>query len=73
LLALPDNPFDTAERAVVRARKTPYIRFDLNDYSIPHLQVPSWVMNPSEEKTMPEHIPLRNSEQLQQQGRELKF
>ena len=36
VLALPDNPFDTRERVEVRARKTPYIRFDLNDYSIPH-------------------------------------
>lgn len=36
LLTLPDNPFDTRERLEVRARKTPYIRFDLNDYSIPH-------------------------------------
>lgn len=39
LLALPDNPFDSRERVEVRARKTPYIRFDLNDYSIPHQQV----------------------------------
>ena len=39
LLPLPDNPFDTRERVEVRARKTPYIRFDLNDYSIPHPQV----------------------------------
>lgn len=39
LTALPDNPFDTRERQIVRARKTPYIRFDLNDYSIPHQQV----------------------------------
>jgi hypothetical protein len=39
LLALPDNPFDTRERLELRARKTPYIRFDLNDYSIPHPQV----------------------------------
>ena len=39
LLTLPDNPFDTRERIEVRARKTPYIRFDLNDYSIPHQQV----------------------------------
>lgn len=36
LLALPDNPFDTRERVAVTAGKTPYIRFDLNDYSIPH-------------------------------------
>jgi hypothetical protein len=39
LLALPDNPFDTRERVEVRARKTPYIRFDWNDYSIPHQHV----------------------------------
>ena len=39
LISLPDNPFDTRERVEVRARKTPYIRFDLNDYSIPHQQV----------------------------------
>jgi len=36
LLRLPDNPFDTHERQPVWAAKTPYIRFDLNDYSIPH-------------------------------------
>ncbi len=36
---MPDNPFDTHERGVVRARKTPYVRFDLNDYSIPHQYV----------------------------------
>jgi len=39
LLVLPDNPFDTREVQQVRARKTPYIRFDLNDYSIPHNKV----------------------------------
>lgn len=39
LLTLPDNPFNTRERQTVRAQKTPYIRFDLNDYSIPHQQV----------------------------------
>jgi len=39
LLALPDNPFDTRERVALRARKTPYVRFDLNDYSIPYQQV----------------------------------
>jgi len=36
LLALPDNPFPTDEIKVVSAGKTPYVRFDLNDYSIPH-------------------------------------
>jgi transposase len=36
LLALPDNPYPTEERLVVNVGKTPYVRFDLNDYSIPH-------------------------------------
>jgi transposase len=39
LLALPDNPFDTREQGVVRAQKTPYVRFDGNDYSVPHQHV----------------------------------
>src|SRR5438445_794344 len=36
LLALPDNPYPLIERVAVKAGKTPYVRFDLNDYSIPH-------------------------------------
>jgi len=36
LLALPDNPYPTEERVEVEVGKTPYVRFDLNDYSIPH-------------------------------------
>ncbi len=39
LLALPDNPFPSEQRVEVSAHKTPYVRFDLNDYSIPHLYV----------------------------------
>ena len=39
LLALPDNPFETDERVEVSVGKTPYVRFDLNDYSVPHTQV----------------------------------
>jgi len=39
LLGLPAEPFPCEERIVVRAPKTPYIRFDLNDYSIPHTHV----------------------------------
>ena len=38
LLALPDNPYVTDERLAVKVGKTPYIRFDLNDYSVPHTQ-----------------------------------
>lgn len=36
LLALPADPFPTEERREVRVGKTPYVRFDLNDYSVPH-------------------------------------
>jgi transposase len=36
LMAVPDNPFPTEERLDVHAGKTPYVRFDRNDYSIPH-------------------------------------
>lgn len=39
LLALPDTPFNTDERKAVKVHKTPYVRFDLNDYSVPHTQV----------------------------------
>lgn len=35
LIALPDNPFPTDERIEVSVGKTPYVRFDLNDYSVP--------------------------------------
>lgn len=36
LLSLPENPFPCEERVEVSVRKTPYVRFDLNDYTIPH-------------------------------------
>jgi transposase len=36
LLPLPATPFPVYERKPVQAGKTPYVRFDLNDYSIPH-------------------------------------
>ncbi len=35
LMRVPDNPFPVYERDSVRVGKTPYIRFDLNDYSVP--------------------------------------
>jgi Mu transposase, C-terminal domain len=38
-LALPDNPFPTDEREEVSVGKTPYVRFDLNDYTVPHTPV----------------------------------
>ena len=39
LIALPDNPFPCNEIETVRVGKTPYVRFDLNDYSVPHTHV----------------------------------
>ena len=39
LLKLPGNPFPILWRQEVMAGKTPYVRFDLNDYSIPHTHV----------------------------------
>ena len=39
LLALPDNPYPTDEQVAVKVGKTPYVRFDLNDYSLPHKHV----------------------------------
>jgi transposase len=39
LLQLPGTSFPVDERIQVRVGKTPYVRFDLNDYSIPHTHV----------------------------------
>ncbi len=39
LLPLPANPFITDEALPVQIGKTPYARFDLNDYSVPHTHV----------------------------------
>lgn len=39
LIALPDNPFPCDEVETVSVGKTPYVRFDLNDYSVPHTHV----------------------------------
>ena len=39
LLALPQREFALGERVAVSVGKTPYVRFDLNDYSVPHTHV----------------------------------
>lgn len=36
LLGLPGDVFPTEERVEARVGKTPYVRFDGNDYSVPH-------------------------------------
>jgi len=39
LMALPEHAWDLGERVAVSVGKTPYARFDLNDYTIPHTHV----------------------------------
>jgi transposase len=39
LLPLPDNPAPLLEHVAVSVGKTPYVRFDLNDYTVPHTHV----------------------------------
>lgn len=39
LRPLPADPFPDHERKPVRVGKTPYVRFDRNDYSVPHALV----------------------------------
>ncbi len=41
LLALPDDAYSTVEREEVEVGKTPYVRFELNDYTVPHTRVRS--------------------------------
>jgi transposase len=39
LLALPDNPAPLLEQVAVSVGKTPYVRFDLNEYTVPFTHV----------------------------------
>lgn len=39
LIDLPEHAYPLGERVEVQVGKTPYVRFDLNDYSIPHTHV----------------------------------
>jgi hypothetical protein len=39
LLPLPDHPTPLLEQVAVSVNKTPYVRFDLNSYSVPHTHV----------------------------------
>ena len=39
LLPLPEHPFECSKVLGIASGKTPYLRFDLNDYSIPHALV----------------------------------
>lgn len=39
LLPLPDAPFPVFDRQIVQIGKSPYAKFDLNEYSVPHKYV----------------------------------
>ena len=39
MIVLPTDDFPVDERVEVRVGKTPYVRFDKNDYSVPHTHV----------------------------------
>jgi transposase len=39
LMALPGDCFACEQRCELRVGRTPYVRFDLNDYSVPHVHV----------------------------------
>lgn len=39
LLSLPEDPFVADDRVEARVGKTPYVRYDRNDYSVPHDRV----------------------------------
>jgi transposase len=52
LLPLPSHSYPTDEREEVRVGKTPYVRFDLNDYSIPHTHVQQTLTVIAQPKTL---------------------
>ena len=52
LLALPQREFALGERVAVAVGKTPYVRFDLNDYSVPHTHVRRTLAVLADERTV---------------------
>ena len=52
LLSLPVHEFALGERVAVTVDKTPYIRFDLNDYSVPHTHVRRTLAVLADERTV---------------------
>ncbi len=52
LLALPDNPFPVDDKKEVSVGKTPYVRFDLNDYSVPYRLTRRILVVMADEKTV---------------------
>jgi transposase len=60
LLSLPAAPFPVYERKPVQAGKMPYVRFDLNDYSIPYGNANDRLIV----EATPEHVYITDGHQL---------
>ncbi len=52
LLALPEHPSNTERVELLRSGKQPYLRFDCNDYSIPHTLVRKTLMLRASERSV---------------------
>ncbi|HXQ00061.1 MAG TPA: IS21 family transposase [Solirubrobacteraceae bacterium] len=52
LMAVPPNEFPTDELQPVHVGKTPYVRFDGNDYSVPHTRVRRTLVVVADPKTV---------------------
>jgi len=52
MLALPESAFPAYERVHVRVGKTPYVRFDSNDYSVPEAFVRKTLLVVADMKTV---------------------
>jgi hypothetical protein len=75
LLALPPDHFPTEERREVRAGKTPYVRFDLNDYTVPHTHVrrPLTVLaSPSVVRILDGHTPIASHPRSFDRGQQIE-
>lgn len=79
LLRLPAHPLDCNEVHTRRSGKTPYVRFDLNDYSIPHDRVGQaliltaslervWLSTPSGERVAEHRRSWSRGEQIEDEA-----
>ena len=60
LRSTPEHPFDCDDAAVVSIGKTPYARYDLNDYSVPH----EYVRRELNIRASPSQVRIMDADQL---------
>jgi transposase len=76
LLPLPQDAYSTDERIEVSAGKTPYVRFDLNDYSIPHTHVRrtlTVVGSPTEVRVLDEKAEIARHDRSYDKGQQIEI